>query len=244
MFVNYRTQGFILKKSDRGEADQLLTVFTKDFGKLEILAKAVRKVSSKLKSGTDFFYLSEIEFIQGKIYKTLTDAVLIEKFENVRKDLVRLKIAHKIAEVFDNLVRGQEKDENLWQLLIETFENLNHCQIVRSLTCQSLYYYFFWNLLSLLGYQPDFYHCVLCQRRLVPEKNYFSPREGGIICQKHAKDLKLGKAIDLATLKILRIIIEKNWHLLAKLKIKKDNLKSLEEITSDFYSYIKRLTIE
>ena len=87
MFVHHRTSGFILKKVDRKETDQLLTIYTKDFGKLEILAKAIRKISSKLKSGAEIFYLSEIEFIQGKTRKTLTDAILIEKFENLRKDL-------------------------------------------------------------------------------------------------------------------------------------------------------------
>ena len=76
MFLNYRTKGFIFKKEDRGEADQLFTIYTKDFGKLEILGKAIRKISSKLRSGAETFYLSEIEFIQGKTYKTLTDAIL------------------------------------------------------------------------------------------------------------------------------------------------------------------------
>ena len=86
MFFKYRTQGFILKKEDRGETDQLFTIFTRDFGKLEVLGKAIRKISSKLRSGMEIFYLSEIEFIQGKTYKTLTDIFLIKKFQNLRKN--------------------------------------------------------------------------------------------------------------------------------------------------------------
>lgn len=46
MFVHYRTQGLFIKEEDRGEANQLFTIFTKDFGKLEILGKAIRKISS------------------------------------------------------------------------------------------------------------------------------------------------------------------------------------------------------
>ena len=87
MFIHYRSEGLIFKKEDRGDADQLFTVFTKEFGKLEISAKAIRKISSKLRSGAEIFYLSEIEFIQGKAQKTLTDAVLIEKFTDLKKDL-------------------------------------------------------------------------------------------------------------------------------------------------------------
>lgn len=129
MAIHYRTQGFILKKTDRGEADQILTIYTKDFGKLEILGKAIRKIKSKLRSGADLFYFSEIEFIQGKAYKTLTDAILIEKFKNLRNDLTRLEIVNQIAQVLDNLIRGQEKDDQVWNLLEEIFKKLNNLQL-------------------------------------------------------------------------------------------------------------------
>jgi len=283
MFVHHRTSGFILKKVDRREAGQLLMIYTKDFGKLEILAKAVRKISSKLRSGAEIFYLSEIEFIQGKTNKTLTDAILIEKFENLRKDLKKIKIAHKIVEVFDILIQGQEKDENLWSLLNETFDKLNNQQLTinnqqlpepqrrakrtsfsslphlklrwvkkRIYPLCLLYYYFFWNLLSILGYRPELYSCVLCQKKLVPGKFFFSAKEGGVICQKCFKELKLGsqrtsvlfhpalrsgKEITTETIKILRIILKKDWTLFSKLKIEKPNLKSLNTIINEYYSY-------
>ncbi len=56
MFTHYRTQGIILKKEDRGEADRLFTIYTKDFGKLELLAKGERKIKSKLRGGLELFY--------------------------------------------------------------------------------------------------------------------------------------------------------------------------------------------
>jgi DNA repair protein RecO (recombination protein O) len=89
MFVRHRTLGLVFKKEDRGEADQIFKIFTKDFGKIEVLGKGIRKISSKLRSQIDIFYLSEIEFIQGKIYKRLTDALLIEKYKNLRKSFKR-----------------------------------------------------------------------------------------------------------------------------------------------------------
>ena len=282
MFVHHRTSGFILKKVNRGEADQLLTIYTKDFGKLEILAKAIRKISSKLKSGAEIFYLSEIEFIQGKTRKTLTDAILIEKFENLRKDLKIIKIAYKVAEIFDESVTGQEKDESLWNLLNETFDKLNNQQLTinnqqlpepqrrvkkRIYPLCLLYYYFAWNLLLILGYRPELYSCVLCQKKLVAGKLFFSAKEGGVICQKCFKELKLGKSprqiwrggsqrdkslfhpslhsgkeITAETIKILRIILKKDWTLFSKLKIEKPNLRSLDTIISEYYSYTESRT--
>jgi len=268
MRTHYRTQGFILKKTDRGEADRIFTIYTKDFGKLEILGKAIRKISSKLRSGTELFYLSEVEFIQGKTHKTLTDVMLIESFPNLRKDLEKLSIAYRISEVLDDLIKGQEADEEIWELLEETFIKLNNLKIENE-KLKIIYYYFLWNILSISGYQPELYNCSLCQKKLLPEKLYFNSKEGGIICQNCFKKLKLveedksssslterakrseggkertffdfaaarvGEEIASETVKILRIILEKNWPLLSKLKVEEKYLKELVSVSKDYLS--------
>jgi len=253
MFQHYRSQGFILKKTDQGEADRIFTIYTKDFGRLEILAKAERKIKSKLKGGLELFYLSEIEFIQGKTHKTLTDAILIENFPILRKDLERLFIAYRISEVLDNLIKGQEVDEEIWKLLNEIFIKLNNLKIENE-KLKIIYYYFLWNLLSISGYQPELYNCSLCQKKLLPEKLYFNLREGGIICQSCFKKLKSGKETTIhpphppthfvsgplypETVKILRIILKKNWPLLFKLKIEEKYLKGLASVSKNYLSLI------
>ncbi len=251
MFVHYRTTGLIFKKDDRGETDQLFTIYTKDFGKLEILGKAIRKISSKLRSGAEPFYLSEIEFIQGKTQKTLTDTILINKFGNLRKDLKRLRIAYRISEVLDNLIKGPEADEKIWQLLEESFEKLDTLEIrgrrdksllpirppaggLSNWKLEILYYYFLWNLLSILGYELQLYNCAVCQKKLLPEKLYFNPKEGGIICHDCFKKVKLGKEVNIETIKILRIILEKNWLILSKLKIEEKYLKELASFSKSY----------
>lgn len=235
MFPYYRTQGFILKTEDRAEANQILTVFTKDFGKLQILAKAIRKIKSKLRGGTREFCLSEIEFIQGKTYKTLTDASLIENFNNLRKDLRKLKIAYQIAELLDNLIKGQEKDEKIWNLINEVFNKLNDRQIINR---QLLYYYFLWNFLSILGYKPELYNCPICQKKLSPNKLYFSPKEGGIVDFNCFRKVKNGQKIESDVIKILRIFLKKDWATLSKLKIETFNKKLLKSISQSYLLYV------
>lgn len=217
----------------------MFIIYTEKFGKLEILGKAIRKVSSKLRSAAEIFYLSEIEFIQGKTYKTLTDAILIDKFEDLRRNLIRLNVASKISEVFDDLVQGQEPDEKIWNLLIESFERLNDWKNENSL--EIIYYYFFWNFLSLLGYKPEFRHCSLCQEKLIPQNIYFNFKEGGLICQNCFKKVKSGKEITPETIKLLRIVLKKDWPTLTKLKIEKSHLKSLNEVSKECYSVIHNI---
>lgn len=200
MAVHYRTQGFFIKKTDRGEANQLFTVYTRDFGKLNILGKAVRKIKSKLRGGAELFYLSEVEFIQGKSHKTLTDTILIEKFLNVRNDLRKLKIVSRISETLDDLVTKDEKDELIWQLIKEVFQKLNDWKAEKS--SEIIYHYFFWNLVSIMGYEPEFRGCTIN-----------------------------GAPIDCDIIKIIKVILKKDWSILSRLRIEAAHERLLKNTT-------------
>ena len=233
MAVHYRTQGFILKQDNLKEADQLFTIYTKDFGKLKILGRAIRKIKAKLRGNTQLFSFLELEFIQGKSYKTLTDAIVIDKFSEIHKDLEKLKIVHQISEVLDDLIKGQEPDEEIWCLLNETFNRLNDCKL------KIIYYYFLWNLVSVLGYHPQLDNCALCGKKLEPEKLSFIPEQGGIICSNCLKDKKETINISPETIKVLRLILNKDWSIIRKLKrTNESNLNNLENISDNFLNFI------
>jgi len=241
----YRTKGFVLSKYDAREADQIFDIYTEDFGKLKILAKAIRKIKSKLRPGTELFYLSKVEFIQGRTFKTLTDAVVIEKFKNIRNDFEKLKIAYQIIEVSKSLIKGQEKDEKIFNLLNETFNKLNNCSLF-IVHCSLIYYYFLWNLISILGYRIDLYNCAFCQKKLLPQKLYFSLKEKGIICpQCLSPEVPLSgtetgkKEVSPEVIKILRIFLKKDWPTLLRLKIDEPYKKSLKSISEDYLFYLE-----
>lgn len=233
MFEHYRTKGFVLKKVDQDEADQLFNIYTQDFGMTRILGRGIRKIASKLRAGIPVFGLTEVEFIQGKGYKTLTDAVLLNDFANIKKDLNKLKIASKISETFNELVKPPQKDEKIFQLLNETFNVLNNCSMFY-VPCSMIYYYFFWNLISILGHKPELYECLNCRKKLEPNALFFS-NQGGIICEscKHNQQEEV-TAIDPNIIKILRELLKRDFNQFSKLKIKKQYQNSLEEI-SNFY---------
>ena len=230
MFVRYKTQGIIVKKDDWKEADRFFTVYTKDFGKIKILGRGIRKISSKLKSGMETFYFSEIEFIQGETYKTLVDAILIDKFEKLRIDLKKTVIAYRILGIFDDLIQGQEKDEKVWNLLLGSLRDLNDQE-----NYKIVYYRFFWNLLSLLGYTPNLYCCSICQNKLEYKKNYFDLEEGGIICSDCFDKKKKGREINPDLIKILRVLLQ-DKKLAFNLKINQDQVSLLKELSQDYLS--------
>jgi len=230
MTTRYKTKAFIFKKNDRNEADRLFSTFTNDFGRVDIFAKAIRKGASKLRGGIDIFFISEIEFIQGKNKKTLTDAVVIKKFDNIFQDAEKFKIANRISEVLDNFIRGEERDENLFNLLYEVFDKLNSEKLNKKNNV-FVYYYFLWNALSLLGYHQEVKKCTNCEEKLIPHDIHFSNKEGGVICKGClCKDMSAQK-INSDVVKILRIILAKDWTTLSKLKVEESSQKLLESIS-------------
>jgi len=226
-FTYFRTQGFFLDGKEYGADSRIFNVFTKDFGRIKVFGKAIRKIKSKLRAGTEIFAFSEIEFIQGKIHKTLTDAVLIDKFKNLKTDSNKSQIALKISKDINDLVHEEEKDDKIWQLLKETLQRLNDWE------SEIIYHYFFWNLISILGYKPELYYCHICRQKLSQENIYLFSKENGIICepcfQKTNKtDKELYSNIDINTIKILRIILKKDWETLQHLKISQEDKNNLD----------------
>ena len=225
MAIYYRTKGYVIKKTNLREADQLFTIYTKDYGKISVLGRSIRKIKSKLRSGIDLFYSSEIEFIKGKNYKTLTDAKIIEQ----DKDDFEVKI--KIAEVLDQLIKAPEKDDKVFSLLEDNFSRPD----LHGLPTGT-YHYFFWNLLNVLGYQINLYHCFNCNNKLLPQNLGFNSE--GICCFKCFNDFKEAIKISSEAIKILRLILEKKHNILFKLKIKSQQLREVENLETCFLNKI------
>ncbi|OGZ35960.1 MAG: DNA repair protein RecO [Candidatus Portnoybacteria bacterium RIFCSPLOWO2_01_FULL_43_11] len=121
----YKTQGIIIKKTDLTEADRLLTIYTKDLGKILVKARAVKKTQAKLKGHLELFLHSHLMLAQGRNMDIITSAETIEGFPNLHQDLSALASAYYLAELIDKLIAGQEKDQRIWDLILSSFQQLN-----------------------------------------------------------------------------------------------------------------------
>ncbi len=237
MAVLYKTQGLVIRKTDSGEADRIFTVLSKDYGKIKIKGRAIRKITSKLRGGIDTFNLSGIEFIQGKNQKILTDAVVLEKFAGTKRDLAKIKISQMIGQSLDSLLVAEEKDEKVWNLTNKVYEKLNQYELSSS-HYLLLYYYFLWNLFSILGYKPELFYCSVCQQKLNPDILCFSSNEGGAVCELCVSKIVGTRKINADLVKILRLILKKDWEILPKLKFQPFSQRLLQETTDHYYRHL------
>jgi len=229
MALKYRTKGFVFKKEERSEFDQTFSIFTKDFGRIELKAKAIRKITSKLRSGIDIFYLSEIEFVQGKNSKTLTDAVSLKKNNNVFKNFRKLEVLCQIAKTLDDFIKGQDKDSATFDLLLEFFDKMGDDSL-KSEKYKLAFQYFFWNFISSQGYRLQTENCACCRKPLDPYDLYFSSSSGGVICGDCSASDKKSKKINSDIVKVLRLILKKDWRTVSKLKVELSSQNLLEDV--------------
>lgn len=122
MARTYKTEGIILKRTNFGEADKIITVFTKNHGKLKILAKGVRRITSRRAPHLELFNKVVIFLHEGKNFDLVTEAQIINSYQGVRKDLGKIRAAYFAVELVDSLCPEKQVNRQVF-ILLENFLN-------------------------------------------------------------------------------------------------------------------------
>lgn len=227
-----KTEGIVISEKEFGENDKIFTLFTKEFGKIEVLGKAIRKSKAKLRFGLQILNHISLEFVRGKNFNIATDVFIKNFFLKTKEDFLFFRSSFYLVSLLDKLISGEEKDERIWNLLIETLFSLENKE--NKLNAR----YFEWNLLKFLGFEPELYYCVLCQKKIKEGKIYFFAKGGGLLCQDCYFKKERGKEVSRDFVKILRLIINEDKETLRKLKIVEEQKRELKEISAYYLSHI------
>lgn len=128
----FKTEGIILKRRNFGEADRILTVFTLQKGKISILAKGVRRITSRRAGNVELLNRVSIFLHQTKGLPILTEASTLDAFQKIKDNLKLSAVAFHILELVDKLTAENQENTRLYSHLIEVLERLerNPRQIV------------------------------------------------------------------------------------------------------------------
>jgi DNA repair protein RecO (recombination protein O) len=125
----YRTSALILRRINYGEADRILTLLTRDFGKVGLIAKGVRKEKSKLAGGIELMCESDISFIKGKgSVGTLISTQLTRHFGNIHTHLDRMRVASEFLKRIDT-VTEDDTNSDYYDLTIDMLVSINTPEI-------------------------------------------------------------------------------------------------------------------
>lgn len=121
----YKTEGIIIGRFNSNEWDRILVVYTKEYGKILVKAKSLRKKESKLKETSELFNHVHLMLAKGKNIDTVAGAIILDGFPVLRTHLPSLAAAYYISELIDKLMVAPEKDERIWDLICKAFYFLN-----------------------------------------------------------------------------------------------------------------------
>lgn len=117
----YTAEGIILKRKNIGETDRIVTVFTRQYGKLRLLAKGVRRVTSRRAPHLEIFTKVNMVIHQGKTLDAVSEVTPIEVFGPIRGDLRRVSIAYFLCELVDSMLAEKQEHEDVYALLSQAF---------------------------------------------------------------------------------------------------------------------------
>jgi len=229
----YRTEAIVLRHSDFGEADRLLTVYTSYMGKLRLLAKGVRKPTSRKAGHLESFTRAQLLVARGRNLDIITQAETIEPYVALRRDLWRMSHAYYVAELVDRFSEERSENRPLYHLLCDVLS-----WICRSTDLALTMRFFELHMLSLVGYRPQLFNCPRCNARLEPVSNFFSAEAGGVLCPRCGEGERGARAISLGSFKVLRYLQTHEYAECAGLQLRKTTHSELEKVLQNYLVHI------
>ena len=146
----YSGEGVVLGRKNFGEADRILILYSRDHGKISLIAKGVRKPKSRKRGHIEIFTQIKFQAIRTNSLDIITEVETINPFENIRSDLKKISVAYYFVEVIGKSAHEGEKNSDAYYHLINHLNELSESTAVGILRKN-----FLTKLLILLGYWPD-----------------------------------------------------------------------------------------
>ncbi len=126
MVKTYKTEGVVLKRVNFKETDRLLTVFTKHYGKLHLLAKGIRKLTSKKAASLEPFVWARFFIARGRNLDIVLETEIIDSFNEIKLDLKKIGMAYQVCEVVEKLSPEEQVNRSLFELITAELNNLRN----------------------------------------------------------------------------------------------------------------------
>jgi len=229
----YRTEAIILRRVDFGEADRLLTLYTRQFGKVKAIAKGARKPQSRKTGHVELFMRGKFFFAKGRTLDIITQAETIDAYPALRDDLVRTTYASYAVELMDRFTVEEDQHTGIYDLLVNA---LGWLSTADSLLLAARYYEL--HLLTQAGYRPRLFQCVSCGEDIEEEDQFFSPTLGGVLCPDCLSADRSALKISAAAVKVLRYLQTRHWDVVNHLRLRSPLLHEIENLMHTYITHI------
>jgi len=228
-----RVEAVVLRHMDWGEADRLLWLFTRELGKVRVIAKGVRKLHSRKAGHLEPFTRVGLLLARGREMMIVTQAEAQNTLPLLREDLMRMGYASYVVELLDRFTYEEGQNIPMYDLLADTLSRL----CTETDTALVIRYYEI-RLLDLLGFRPQLFQCVLCRNEIQPEDQYFSAAQGGVLCPSCGGNTPGARPISLQALKYLRHFQRSSYTEAKRARPTSKNYHEMEILVQHYLTYL------
>lgn len=199
-FRSFRLEAVVLRHADWGEADRLLTLYTRERGKVRAIAKGVRKIKSRKAGHLEPFTRVTLQLARGRDLLIVTDADTIDAYQPLREDLIKTGYASYLVELLDRFTYEEESENyNIFRLLTESLS-----RVANEPDPWLAIRYYEVHLLHHLGFRPQLFECANCREEIEAVDQFFSAAQGGVLCPRCGAGLPGVWNVSVEALKYLR----------------------------------------
>lgn len=226
---DFKVRGLIINEMAIGESDKRIVIYSKEKGKIQVFAKGARKTKSELLAGTQLFSYCDFVLVKTRNSITISQISIIESFYNIRQDIYKLSYAMYAMEVLEYVGLENESNYELLKLTLKTLLAISN-NVINIKLIIGIYEI---KIMSLCGYKPQLYKCVICDEE---ENNFsnFSSKYGGVLCSKCKNKYYDTSIISTSTLYSMRFIIESDLMDLFSFNVSDEILEEIVYLSNDF----------
>lgn len=226
--MQYRVQGIVIRSMDYGENNKIITLFTREIGKVALIVRGAKKVKSRYSSVAQLFTCGDYLFFRSGQLGTLSHADIIESHHHLREDLYKTAYASYIAELTDRLFGDQEANPFLYEQLLAAYQGIDSDKDMQIIV--HLYEMKVW---MQSGYQPELDECVSCRNGGGDMR--FSSGLGGILCERCRLKDPQALVLSAGALKLIRLFARMDIRRLGQIDVKAETKESLKKLMRNYF---------
>jgi len=206
-----KATALVLRTTDWSESSRIATLWTREFGRVRVLAKGGRRLKSNFESALDLLTVCSIVLLRkssGNL-DLLTEARVVERFAHLRTDLSALYAGYYIAELLSEWTEDYDPHPALFDEALDALRTLGSGTTAGKQSTTGLRLARFeLVLLREFGYGPALDNCAVCQQPAVGVSLAFSSAAGGVVCRSCQPGQRERRPLTLETWEALRALGE------------------------------------
>ncbi|AIE60780.1 DNA repair protein RecO [Bacillus methanolicus] len=232
-----KCEGIVLRTTDYGEANKVVTLYTREWGKIGVMARGAKKANSRLSAVTQIFTYGYFLIQKGSGLGSLQQGEILSSMRLIREDIFLTAYASYILELTDKSTEEKKSNPYHFELLLQILKFMNEGYDLDILT--NIYEM---KMLNSLGLYPELNHCTICGN--TDGHFSFSIREGGFICHRCIEKDPYALKISSATAKLLRLFYYFDLSRLGNISVKPDTKAELKKVISAYYDEYSGLKLK